>query len=44
MPFVVLLAIVLGFVVISVEPSVMLLLLFTGYVASGPALAIMRKM
>ena len=43
-PFVVLLAIVLGFVVISVEPSVMLLLLFTGYVASGPALAIMRKM
>lgn len=43
-PFVVLLAIVLGFVVISVEPSVMLLLLFSGYVASGPALAIMRKM
>lgn len=43
-PFVALLAIVLGFVVISVEPSVMLLLLFTGYVASGPVLAIMRKM
>jgi CDP-diacylglycerol---serine O-phosphatidyltransferase len=43
-PFVVLLAIVLGFVVISVEPSVMLLLLFGAYVASGPAQAIMRKM
>ncbi|MCH4564510.1 MULTISPECIES: CDP-diacylglycerol--serine O-phosphatidyltransferase [Halomonas] len=43
-PFVVLLAIVLGFVVISVEPSVMLLLLFGSYVASGPAMAIMRKM
>ncbi|KAA0009693.1 CDP-diacylglycerol--serine O-phosphatidyltransferase [Billgrantia pellis] len=43
-PFVVLLAIVLGFVVISVEPSVMLLLLFGTYVASGPVLAIMRKM
>ncbi|MCE8022432.1 CDP-diacylglycerol--serine O-phosphatidyltransferase [Halomonas sp. MCCC 1A11036] len=42
-PFVVLLAIVLGFVVISVEPSVMLLLLFGAYVASGPTLAIMRK-
>ncbi|MGQ4878165.1 CDP-diacylglycerol--serine O-phosphatidyltransferase [Billgrantia sp. LNSP4103-1] len=43
-PFVVLLAIVLGFVVISVEPSVMLLLLFGTYVASGPTLAVMRKM
>lgn len=43
-PFVVLLAIVLGFVVISVEPSVMLLLLFSAYVASGPTLAIMGKM
>lgn len=43
-PFVVLLAIVLGFVVISVEPSVMLLLLFGAYVASGPVLAVMRKM
>lgn len=43
-PFVVLLAIVLGFVVISVEPSVMLLLLFGAYVASGPTLAAMRKM
>ncbi|WP_111415354.1 CDP-diacylglycerol--serine O-phosphatidyltransferase [Billgrantia lactosivorans] len=43
-PFVVLLAIVLGFVVVSVEPSVMLLLLFGAYVASGPTLAIMRKM
>jgi len=42
-PFVVLLAIVLGFVMISVEPSVMLLLLFGTYVASGPVLAIMRK-
>ncbi|MFY0992094.1 CDP-diacylglycerol--serine O-phosphatidyltransferase [Halomonas sp. C05BenzN] len=43
-PFVVLLAIVLGFVVISVEPSVMLLLLFGTYVASGPVMAMMRKM
>ncbi|MFC2990412.1 CDP-diacylglycerol--serine O-phosphatidyltransferase [Halomonas tibetensis] len=43
-PFVVLLAIVLGFVVISVEPSVMLLLLFGTYVASGPVMAAMRKM
>ncbi|GGY03816.1 phosphatidylserine synthase [Litchfieldella qijiaojingensis] len=43
-PFVVLLAIVLGFVVISVEPSVMLLLLFGAYVASGPVMALMRKM
>ena len=43
-PFVVLFAIVLGFVVISVEPSVMLLLLFGSYVASGPVLAVMRKM
>ncbi|MBW6393361.1 MAG: CDP-diacylglycerol--serine O-phosphatidyltransferase [Halomonas sp.] len=43
-PFVALLAIVLGFVVISVEPSVMLLLLFGAYVASGPVLALMRKM
>jgi CDP-diacylglycerol---serine O-phosphatidyltransferase len=43
-PFVVLLAIVLGFVVISVQPSVMLLLLFGAYVASGPTQAIMRKM
>lgn len=43
-PFVVLLAIVLGFVVISVEPAVMLLLLFGAYVASGPVMAIMRKM
>ena len=43
-PFVVLLAVVLGFVMISVEPSVMLLLLFGIYVGSGPALAVMRKM
>ncbi|PAU74320.1 CDP-diacylglycerol--serine O-phosphatidyltransferase [Halomonas salipaludis] len=43
-PFVVLLAIVLGFVMISVQPSVMLLLLFGAYVVSGPALAVMRKM
>ena len=42
-PFVVLLAIVLAFVMISVEPSVMLLLLFGIYVASGPVLAVMRK-
>lgn len=42
-PFVVLLAIVLGFVVISIEPSVMLLLLFSIYVISGPVLALMRK-
>ncbi|EWH00907.1 CDP-diacylglycerol--serine O-phosphatidyltransferase [Halomonas sp. BC04] len=43
-PFVVLLAIVLGFVVISMQPSVMLLLLFGAYVASGPTQAILRKM
>ncbi len=43
-PFVVLLAIVLGFVVISVEPSVMLLLLFGAYVASGPVMAVTRKL
>ncbi|XKH60542.1 CDP-diacylglycerol--serine O-phosphatidyltransferase [Halomonas sediminis] len=42
-PFVVLLAVVIGFVVISIEPSVMLLLLFSAYVISGPILAIMRK-
>jgi len=42
-PFVVLLAVVLGFVMISVEPSVMLLLLFGVYVGSGPVLAVMRK-
>ncbi|WP_168017079.1 CDP-diacylglycerol--serine O-phosphatidyltransferase [Halomonas salinarum] len=42
-PFVVLLAIVLGFVVISVEPAVMLLLLFAVYVASGPVFAVLRK-
>lgn len=43
-PFVVLLAIVLGFVVISIEPSVMLLLLFGSYVVSGPVLAILSKL
>jgi len=43
-PFVFLLAIVLGFVVISIEPSVMLLLLFGTYVISGPAMAVMRKL
>ncbi|XKE45101.1 CDP-diacylglycerol--serine O-phosphatidyltransferase [Halomonas organivorans] len=43
-PFVMLLAIVLGFVVISIEPSVMLLLLFGTYVASGPVLALLRKL
>ncbi|SHM29338.1 CDP-diacylglycerol--serine O-phosphatidyltransferase [Vreelandella subglaciescola] len=43
-PFVVLLAVVLGFVMISVEPSVMLLLLFGAYVVSGPLQAIMRKL
>lgn len=43
-PFVVLLAIVLAFVVISVQPSVMLLLLFGAYVISGPVLALMRKL
>ena len=42
-PFVTLLAIVLGFVVISLEPSVMLLILFGCYVASGPIMALMRK-
>ncbi len=43
-PFVALLAIVLGFVVISLEPSVMLLALFGCYVASGPVMATMRKL
>ncbi|MES3677381.1 CDP-diacylglycerol--serine O-phosphatidyltransferase [Halomonas elongata] len=43
-PFVMLLAIVLGFVVISIEPSLMLLLLFGTYVASGPVLAVWRKL
>lgn len=43
-PFVFLLAIVLGFVVISIEPSVMLLLLFGAYVLSGPAMALTRKL
>lgn len=43
-PFVMLLAIVLAFVVISVQPSVMLLALFGTYVASGPVLAVMRKL
>ncbi|GHB11839.1 CDP-diacylglycerol--serine O-phosphatidyltransferase [Modicisalibacter luteus] len=43
-PFVALLAIVLGFVVISLEPSVMLLILFGCYVVSGPAMATMRKL
>ena len=43
-PFVFLLAVVLGFVVISIEPSVMLLLLFGAYVVSGPVLALMRKL
>ncbi|WP_227370284.1 CDP-diacylglycerol--serine O-phosphatidyltransferase [Halomonas sp. M20] len=42
-PFVALLAIVFGFVVISIEPSVMLLALFGCYVASGPIMAAMRK-
>ncbi|MHB0777354.1 CDP-diacylglycerol--serine O-phosphatidyltransferase [Halomonas sp. WWR20] len=42
-PFVALLAIVLGFVVISLEPSVMLLILFGSYVVSGPLMALMRK-
>jgi len=43
-PFVFLLAVVLGFVVISIEPSVMLLLLFGVYVVSGPAMALTRKL
>lgn len=43
-PFVFLLAVVLGFVVISIEPSVMLLLLFGAYVVSGPAMALTRKL
>ncbi len=43
-PFAFLLAIVLGFVVISIEPSVMLLLLFGAYVVSGPVMAVMRKL
>ncbi|MBZ9558962.1 MULTISPECIES: CDP-diacylglycerol--serine O-phosphatidyltransferase [Modicisalibacter] len=43
-PFVALLAIVLGFVVISLEPSVMLLTLFGCYVASGPIMGAKRKL
>ncbi|AVV34342.1 CDP-diacylglycerol--serine O-phosphatidyltransferase [Cobetia amphilecti] len=43
-PFVALLAIVLAFVVISLEPSVMLLGLFGCYVASGPIMALGRKL
>ncbi|MBZ9540037.1 MULTISPECIES: CDP-diacylglycerol--serine O-phosphatidyltransferase [Modicisalibacter] len=43
-PFVALLAIVLIFVVISLEPSVMLLALFGCYVASGPLMAAKRKL
>ncbi|CAM3505014.1 CDP-diacylglycerol--serine O-phosphatidyltransferase [Halomonas lysinitropha] len=43
-PFVFLLAVVLGFVVISIEPSVMLLLLFGAYVGSGPVMALTRKL
>lgn len=41
-PFVFLLAIVLLFVLISIEPSVMLLALFGCYVVSGPLLALGR--
>ena len=41
-PFVFLLAIVLLFVLISIEPSVMLLALFGCYVVSGPILALGR--
>ncbi|KAA0016722.1 CDP-diacylglycerol--serine O-phosphatidyltransferase [Salinicola corii] len=41
-PFVFLLAIVLLFVLISIEPSVMLLALFGCYVVSGPVLALGR--
>ena len=41
-PFVFLLAIVLLFVLISIEPSVMLLALFGCYVISGPVLALGR--
>ncbi|OHV11478.1 CDP-diacylglycerol--serine O-phosphatidyltransferase [Kushneria phosphatilytica] len=42
-PFVALLAIVLGFVVISLEPAVMLLLLFGGYALSGPLMSLWRR-
>ncbi|MFC0266545.1 CDP-diacylglycerol--serine O-phosphatidyltransferase [Kushneria aurantia] len=42
-PFVALLAIVLAFVLISLEPAVMLLLLFGSYGLSGPVMAILRR-
>ncbi|RKQ95826.1 CDP-diacylglycerol--serine O-phosphatidyltransferase [Kushneria sinocarnis] len=42
-PFVALLAIVLGFVVISLEPAVMLLLFFGGYALSGPLMSLWRR-
>lgn len=42
-PFVALLAIVLAFVLVSLEPALMLLLLFGSYGLSGPILAVMRR-
>ncbi|ANF59228.1 CDP-diacylglycerol--serine O-phosphatidyltransferase [Halotalea alkalilenta] len=42
-PFVALLAIVLAFVVISLQPSVVLLILFSGYALSGPIMALVRN-
>lgn len=42
-PFVVLLAIVLAFVLVSLEPALMLLLLFGSYGLSGPVLAVLRR-
>ncbi len=39
-PFVAVLAIVLGFVLISLDPAAVLALCFTGYAASGPAMTL----
>ena len=41
-PFVALLAIVLGFVLISLDPAAILALCFTGYAASGPAVTLFQ--
>ncbi|MGJ8525651.1 CDP-alcohol phosphatidyltransferase class-I family [Halomonadaceae bacterium LMG 33818] len=43
-PFVALLAIVMAFVVISLQPSVVLLLLFGGYSLSGPIVSVIRSL
>ncbi|UTA47327.1 CDP-diacylglycerol--serine O-phosphatidyltransferase [Simiduia sp. 21SJ11W-1] len=42
-PFVVMLAIVLGFAVVTIDPARILLAIFAGYAASGPAMLVWRK-